>query len=177
MGRSTGSVVGLPQLKELMLSLPSKVAVKIVSAGIRAGATSLVKEARAMAPNRTGALRRAISVRRGKRDRKTRVTYYVGVETGKIPTIDENGRVKIRKRNGVLSSRKATRREKAGEDPFYYRWQELGFTAVGRRKGGSGPFIPGKLFLTKAINENESKTVDVVEREMRRRIAAFDPSK
>lgn len=161
-------VRGLPELKKALKDLPGTVQRRGIRAGLNAASRLVRDKARATAPVRTGALKRNIQAKLG-RIRGNSISAYVGVEAGKVPEADESGRVKFKTRRGV-KSRKLSARERRGEDPFYYKFQERGFTAVGRRKGGTGKKIPGKHFLRSALENNESDVVEAFTKASRERI-------
>ena len=62
---STFDVPGLADLQRLMADLPEKLAKTVVRGGLRAGAVVLQQEARALVPEKTGALRKSIKVSTG----------------------------------------------------------------------------------------------------------------
>ena len=162
-------VKGLPELRTAMSELAPRLLKKAMSKGLRLAAVRVQKAAQAKAPVRQdgkvagGALKRNITKRRT-RIRNNRITYLVGVETGKVVLLKGRKLAVAGSKNGVLKVRKATRRERAGEDPFYYRFQELGFTAVGRGgKGAGGPWIEGKHYLQNAFDENVDEALADIE--------------
>lgn len=148
---------GMKELLKAMQELPPKIAKKAVSKALRKGAAIIVQAARAEAPVNTGVLRRNIVARSGG-IKKGIMHAVVGVEAGKIRT---SGRL--------------TRREKRGEDPFYWKYQEIGFHAVGRRgakrreglagrtaRRGAGRLIPGRRFLTHAFDRNAAAVAKAI---------------
>jgi hypothetical protein len=61
--------------------------------------------------------------------------------------------------------------DRRGQDPFYWRFQELGYTAVGSRKSlsgakkrrgikASGTWIPPKRFLQRALTAQARVSVE-----------------
>ncbi|MGE0187647.1 MAG: HK97-gp10 family putative phage morphogenesis protein [Hyphomonadaceae bacterium] len=161
-------VRGLPELKKALKDLPGTSQRRGIRAGLNAASRLVRDKARVAAPVRTGVLKRNIQAKLG-RIRGNSISAYVGVEAGKVPEADGSGRVQFKTRRGV-KSRKLSARERRGEDPFYYKFQELGFTAVGRRKGGTGKKIPGKHFLRSAIENNSSDIVEAFTKSARERI-------
>lgn len=173
-------IKGLRELEAALKNFTPTLQKRGIRRALGAGAQVIRKAAAAKAPVRTGALKRnvravvaKINLRLGKQ------SAYVGVETGKAPTPNAEGKVEVR-RKGKVRLRAMTRREKRGEDPYYYRFQELGFTAVGRRKarsgaakrrGGSatGTKVPGKRFLTNSLPQNASAAIE----KFRATLAAF----
>ncbi len=155
------SLEGYDRLLSSMRSLPEKLQRQVIRKSIRAGASSMRKTARANAPKRSGALDRNIIVAssspKGKLG-KVISSYAVGVDSGKVGAVVD-GRVATSRGK----SRKATRREKAGEDPFYWVWQETGYQ--------NGPKkVPGKKFLEKALKMNQDKTFNAVRIKLKQEI-------
>jgi HK97 gp10 family phage protein len=67
---------GGPELERKLAELDKKVAFKITSRALRAGAKVILKETKARAPKRSGLLRRRLKVRAGKR-RKGSIRFSV----------------------------------------------------------------------------------------------------
>ena len=153
------NIRGLDELKRRMDEFPKKLQRRALGKGVRAAAVFVRNAARANAPEKTGALKRNIQVKKVRYPDGVR--YIIGVEHGKIVKAADGRVVRGSKRRGFRIV-KANRRESAGEDPFYYRFQERGFTAVGRRRGGQGRKIPGKHFLKNALTHNASLLVDLM---------------
>jgi hypothetical protein len=145
--------------------LPDKILNRAVGRGVNRGAAVVVKSAKSKAPigsytnGRVGGVLRRNITKKKLRNRANRITYIVGVEAGKITTSTQDAKKVVVRTRGRIKLRSKTRREKVGEDPFYYRWVEEGFRAVGRRKGGSGQFIDGQHFLHDALANNEDAVV------------------
>ena len=153
------AVHGLPELRKVLEDMPAKVQRKILGKAVRDGAVIVRDIARASAPSASGALRRNVQVRKVRY--ADGVKYIIGVEVGTIVQAT-GGRVVRRAGRHKVKVVKASRREKRGENPFYYRFQELGFTAVGTHKGGSGRKIPGKHFLENSLNRNADRIVETI---------------
>jgi hypothetical protein len=137
-------------------------------------------KAKASAPKLTGAIKRNIQQKMGK-IRGNSISAFIGVEAGKVPKPNAEGKVTFKTRRGAVKSRKVSAREKRGEDPFYYKFQELGFTAVGRRKARSGASkrrgsatvgreIAGKFFLRNALENNTDQVLNAFVRATKERI-------
>lgn len=152
-------VEGLPQLKAAMMAVPAKVMKQAVRKAVREAGNIVVKEAKARAPRRpgSGVLRRNITKKMTK-VRNNRITVLVGVESGKVQ-LNEGGTHVTFKSHGKTKMRRATRRERRGEDPYYYRFQEVGFTAVGTRRGGGGRWIEGKKYLSGSLDDKATLIV------------------
>jgi hypothetical protein len=104
------------------------------------------------------------------------VQYIVGVEHGRVRPIVE-GRVTVKNRWGKLVTRRASKREKRGDDPFYFRFQELGFRAVGTRRGGPGRKIPGRRFLTNALPLAKDRAITKMREVLRAGLEAGEASR
>lgn len=161
---------GLADVKRALSDLPGSLMRGAIRSGLNAAARVVRNSARASAPVSTGAIKRNIQQKMGK-IRGNSISAFVGVEAGKVPKPSAEGRVTFKNRRGKQKSRALSAREKRGEDPYYYKFQETGFTAVGRRKARSGASkrrggatagrkIPGKFFLRSALENNESAVVD-----------------
>ena len=176
---ASSHVRGVPDLKKALLELPAKVERKAVRGAIRDGAELLRKSAIALAPVRAqgnrsgGVVQPAGSLRRNIQKKKLRqvrgrLVYIIGVETGKTITLKGTGKVAFQSR-GKLRIRKATRRERRREAPFYYRFVELGFTHTG---GGK---IPARSFLKAALDRSGNRAVEVIDASLRRFVASYKP--
>lgn len=172
-------IKGLRELEAAMKAFVPKLQKRGIRQALGAGARVIRDAARLKAPERTGTLKRNIQAVVGRINARQGIqSAYVGVETGKVgPAIA--GKVEV-KRKGKTRLRAQTKREKRGEDPYYYRFQELGFTAVGRRKARSGASkrrggqtlgtkVPGIRFLTKALEGSAGAAIEM----FRATLAAF----
>jgi HK97 gp10 family phage protein len=74
----SGQVLGLTKLLKRLESVPAKIAKKMFRKSLREGAKVIQKEVKRRAPRRTGALRRGITVRAG---RRSRITASVNILT------------------------------------------------------------------------------------------------
>lgn len=167
MRRGEPKIRGLGELEENIKKLPYTMRKKVVRAGLTEATKVIVKDAKANAPVRTGALRRNIKARAGKKGKARRhgrfaVTRIVGVEHGKVGQL-----LATSKGFGVKTSkgvRKASAREKRGEDPYYWWFQELGYTTRG------GTRVHGKRFLTRAFTSNTWQIMRAMAKGMRKKI-------
>lgn len=176
-----GQILGLADVKKALKDLPGTIQRRAVRAGLTAASRLVRDMAKAAAPEgKTGALKRNIQQKMGK-IRGNSIFAYVGVEAGKVPRSNAEGKVTFKTRRGKVKSRKLSARENRGEDPYYYKFQETGYTAVGRRKargrlsrkfGGAtkGRKIPGKFFLRNALENNTGAVVDAFVRAAKERI-------
>ncbi len=153
------AIVGLKELTETMKDLPVRVQRRLLGNAVSKGSQEVKRKVKDVARTEaydTGTLFRNIRTKRGKRPKKTIVRYMVGVEHGKVRPVDAAGTVLGRKGK----RRKATRREKAGEDPYYYHFVELG-TARG---------IKAVNYMSRGIDAAETKAVKAMQQELKKRI-------
>lgn len=156
------SLIGLDDLIRKMNALPEKLARQAANKATRAGAAIIVREIKSRAPVRTGAIRRNVVQKAAPKKSGIPGHRLIGVQHGKVRTSSYQITLKSgRKKTVGLSAY-----DKRGEDPFYYVFQELGFTAVGRRKAATravrqlrklgavagGRRIPGKFFIRNGFN-------------------------
>ena len=169
---------GYEDVVRSMRALPEKLQRKVLRKGLRAGAAVLRADARANAPKDTGALKRNIIVENTSPKGslvKLISSFAVGVESGKVGAITGG---KIKGKGG--KTRNATRREKAGEDPYYWIWQEKGFRAVGRAEGkgrigrervrSGGTPVPGKHFIENALKHNQTRILLAIRNKLKTEI-------
>lgn len=159
-------IKGLADLQRQLRTLPRKIQNRALGAAMRAGAREVVREIKTRAPVDTGALRRNVVTKRGRRqfDAGLAQRQIIGVRHGRVRA----GSKRVYDRRGV--------------DPFYFRFQETGYTAVGRRKAGSraersnrkanartyGRFVPGKRFMRQGLLAAGPRALGVI----RTRLAA-----
>ena len=166
-------IKGLRELETAMKGLVPAMQKRAIRQALGAGGRVVRDSARVRAPFRSGVLRKNIHVVVAKINPYKGVqNAYIGVEAGKVPEKKDLVKGKVAfKRRGKTKLRALTKREKRGEDPYYYRFQEVGFTAVGRRKARSGASkrsggetagrkIPGLRFLTRAFESNVGAITD-----------------
>jgi len=167
-------VKGLRELDRNLKTLPDKIQRRTLNTALVAGARVVIKAAQARAPSKTGATKRNIASRKGKYKTRLAARRVIGVVHGKLVKrgIVEAvlGETRVIGKNGKSRYRKLTKRERNREDPFYWRFQELGYTAVGRRKARGragrairrlrGKWIPGRPFLTPALENNVPRIIE-----------------
>ena len=125
MPEQLAKIHGLKELDNAMKGLPRKLQKQVIGGATSKGAQVIKRNVQRLARQRaydTGVLARNVRAKRAKRKGRDDVRYMVGVEHGKTRPVDADGRVKVR----AGKTRRATRREKAGEDPYYYHFVELG---------------------------------------------------
>jgi len=160
---------GLAELTRELKAFPLKLQRRALTNAMRAGAREIVKEVKARAPVDTGALKRNVGTKRGRKtfDRGLVARQIVGVRHGKVNT------------------RGTSIYDRRGVDPFYYRFQERGFTAVGRKKAANrttraarrlgfgntgGRFIPGRKFLAKGLDAGKAAALEAVRSRLAREL-------
>ena len=184
-------IEGFKELSKELERLPQKVQKKILRKSVRAGAVLMRNRAKILAPKRTGALARAIKVESStSRSTPSVISYVIGVETGKVQRrTASTGKVATRGK-GKLKLRKANAREKRGEDPYYWKFQEFGYRATGRslhgkgkkgrgRKGlakarARGIKVPGKHFMRNAFDSTYSSAINLVRNELARGLNNYE---
>jgi HK97 gp10 family phage protein len=162
-------VRGLDEVRQNLSLVPIKLQRQLLRRALRAGAQVFVRDIKANAPRRTGALIRNVYAKAARDKRGFADRYIIGVRHGKArltpTTFVAGGKVRVR---GL------TAYDRRGEDPYYYRFQELGFTAVGRRRqasrqedrarasgrGSYGRKVPGKRFITNAANNRAKDALE-----------------
>lgn len=168
-------VQGLAELRRALLAYPKKIQKRALDKAMAAGARVVAAQARANAPVATGAVRKNIVAKRGQRKYQGSADSYfiVGVRHGKTNTnpVGRGGR-----------KRTVTAYDKRGQDPFYWRFQELGYTAVGsrpalsgakkrRRVRPTGRYIPGKFFMTRALTASSGAALEKIRAVLEQEIA------
>lgn len=180
-------VQGLAELRRALLTYPKKIQKRALDKAMAAGARVVAAEARKNAPVRSngkwsggqitpaGATRANIVAKRGQRRYAGGSDSYfiVGVRHGKTNTnpVGRDGR-----------KRTVTAYDKRGQDPFYWRFQEFGYTAVGRAKALSGAkkrrrvrptgrYIPGKFFMTRALSASSGAALEKIRAVLEQEIA------
>lgn len=106
-------VSGLKEINKALHQLPIKLGKKVVVSALREGAKIIQKEARSLAPRRTGRLRRAIKVKRSKIHTKPRLGkfgFYIKINPGKKRN-DRQGAYYGKFVDGGLKKRKLRARE------------------------------------------------------------------
>ena len=169
----TVHVDGLRELSVRLKEFPIKVQQSVNRKALRNGTNLLAKAVKQYAPRKSGALNRNIKVKnRTSRSDAWRSVFSVVVEHGKVQrlTASTGKHHAGRDRKGKDRLRNASARQKRGENPFYWYFQEFGYAAVGRRmvkglgrKGRSRTAkasrkIPGKYFARRAY-ELHAKSV------------------
>jgi len=162
-------IEGFEDAIQALIDLAKDMRRRVVRGALRAAARPIVNQARSNAPVRTGLVKKRMSV----------MTSRIAKGRNEIG-------VYIRPRATALA-----RREKIKAlDPYYYKFQEAGFHAVGTRRvrGGrraradnlrsSGArFIPGKMFIGRAFESRGSEALAIFKAQIRARIDAANRRK
>lgn len=167
-------ITGLDELERKLKALPARLQGRALGAAMRAGGREIQREIKARAPVDTGALKRNVVAKRGQRkfDGDLSQRQIIGVRHGRARATAS----KFVTRSGKTITNKLTAYDRRGEDPFYFRFQELGYHAVGRRKAASrrergnrkagnasyGRFIPGKRFMRDGLTAAGPRALAVI---------------
>lgn len=175
-------VEGLADLKITLQGLPVHLRKKVMYALLRKAAAPILRASIANAPKAEKSTRRVIS---GliKRTLKIAISKFKKPADGNFGVFIKPlapGKIKSLQRR----ARKAGKSVNFG-DPFYYRFQEFGFHAVGRSKAvggiraraarkasGSFRFVPGKEFLGRAFESGKSAALKLIRSDLAAEIAA-----
>ena len=154
---------GLADAKAAIEALTKDMRRKVVRGALREAARPIVRQARSNAPVDTGLVRKRISVMSSKikRGQRGEIGVYIRPSATKLS------------RKLKLST----------QDPYYYRWQEAGFHAVGRRRVAGGRrnrvdrlrqtgarFIEGKKFMGRAFESRQREALAIFTDAIARRI-------
>lgn len=170
-------VTGLEEVRRALRAVPDKLARRALRKAVRAGAAVVVQAAKAKAPVRTGALKRAIEQRPGRTSfsgpelrGNNGVRRIVGVAHGRVQESRIRGE---RYLTGKGRTKRLTARQRRREDPWYFRFQEQGWIATGRRgraARGQGRRVKGTPFLRPALKQTAQQVIavqrDVLRREL-----------
>jgi HK97 gp10 family phage protein len=157
------AIEGLDDAKRAIEALTKDMRIKVVRGALREAARPIVRQARINAPVLTGLIRKRI-----------------GTFTSKIRR-RQLGEVGVFIKPRI--SNQARRLKLNNQDPYYYRWVEAGYHAVGSRriKGGretrarnlkaSGArFIPGKIFMGRAFDSKKGEALSIFQSAIKKRI-------
>jgi HK97 gp10 family phage protein len=157
------SIEGLADAKRAIEELTKDLRRKVVRGALRDAARPIVRQARANAPVLTGLVRKRITVAssRIKRGQRGEIGVYIRPS----------------------ATRLARKTKLTSQDPYYYRWQEAGFHAVGSRRVAGGRrnrvdrlrqmgvrFIEGKKFMGRAFESRQREALAVFTQAIKKRI-------
>lgn len=148
---SVTTVSGLPELKILLKDLPEKLVKKVLRAAMRKGGNQFLKAARALAPSRSGALKRSFKLRVRTRRGKVELEMTAGDAVAWYAHIVEFGseaHAISAPRGGAL---------KLGPSTF--------------RKAVDHPGTKENPFMRKAFDGEHERVLRIVAEEVRKRIA------
>lgn len=163
---------GLDEVRRALMDTPVELRKKVIYRLLRKAAQPMLRAARAGAPRASKASRRVIPglLQRSIGIRVSKIKRPAAGEFGVFITATTPPGVKRIKR----AARKVGGAGPNFGDPFYHKFQEAGFHAVGRRssasrlKASGARFIPGKKYLGSAYESHkmgfvETFRVDVVQ--------------
>ena len=164
---TTIQISGLAELERELKALPAKLQRRSLNNAMNAGARVVQQEIKNRAPVKTGTLKRNVASRKGKPRNGLEARVVIGVRTGKVQ--------KRGKRKGQFV------------DPYYYKFQELGFTAVGRRKfasrterqarkrgaGSYGRLIPGRRFMRDGLTAAGPRALEAIRGRLATELARY----
>lgn len=182
----TVKIEGLEAVRLALIDTPKHLRLKVMHSILRKAAQPILKAAKAAAPVAKkstgrvipGLLKKTLGVTRSKLRNASRGDFGVFITARKPGAIKRIGR----------AARKAGKKGPNFGDPFYHRFQEGGFHAVGskRIKGGkiaraanlkkSGArFIPGKKYLGNAFESQKQNAVKIIQSDLvKATVAAFE---
>jgi HK97 gp10 family phage protein len=170
-------IEGLDALKRNINELTADLKRKVVRAGLRDAAAPIARQARANAP----VLKEDHPYRLPNTLKKSIITKASKEFNGKNGVIGVY--ISVKKRKGLGGKESA----KNPFDPFYWRFMEFGFTAVGGKKitggtnlrnktrnervrSGAAKWIPGKRFMGRAFDANSARAIDIFKARLKVRI-------
>lgn len=151
-------VKGLKEAQRALYSYSQKLGDFVVYKALREGANVMRRDIAILAPAKTGTLRKGFKVARSKIHNGRRSSALIGVY------------VTLKKGKG----------RKDPKDPFYGRWQELGWNTAGQRSGTRQSItsafggrsgrktlrgktnVPGKFFVQKAFDRSKEKSANLI---------------
>lgn len=161
----TTRIEGLADLKIAIEALKTDLRKRVVRGALRDGARPMVRAARTNAPTlksetryRTpGILKRSIKTFSSKQQNRQNGTIgiYIAVR-------GQKKFIKAARAAGGSGGKNPF-------DPFYWWWQEFGYTATGRRRTSTRPGrrytgarkIPAKHFMTRAFEQHKNNAVNI----------------
>lgn len=169
-------VEGLSDVRARLESLPIHLRKKVMYSVLRKAAAPMIKAAKANAPVAKKATNRVI---RGliKNSIRTAVSKFKKPSSGEFGIFIKPfvpGKIKSLQRR----ARKAGKDVNFG-DPFYYKFQEFGFHAVGRKRIAGGrkrraatlarggyTKVPGKAFLGRAFDSGKAAALALINKDV-----------
>ena len=148
-------VTGGKALQRALNELPGKLQRRGIGKAAGKAAAVIVRQAKANAPKASGALKRNIK-RESWRSRYYAKVFAIGVAHGPVPKNVGGGLGVLESRSGKLTIKTLSARERRGDDPFYFRWQELGW-----HHAKSGKRIAPTEYLQDAIKQKRAEAIRV----------------
>lgn len=179
-------MVGLEAVRLALINTPIELRKKVVIRILRKAAQPIVRAAKANAPTAKkggrrvipGLLKRTLGIAKSKLRQASRGDFGVYITALTPPGIK-----RLKK-----GARRAGMKGPNFGDPFYHRFQEGGFHAVGARKIGGGKrvraeklkqsgarFIPGKKYLGGAYESQRTAAINIISADLvTETVAAFE---
>jgi HK97 gp10 family phage protein len=142
------NVQGLDELQRtLTRTLPDKLQGRAMQAALTKGARPIITKAKALAPQDTGRLKRAIYAFRDKASTRTREGRLISVRTGK-------------------------RLRKSNRDAFYWKWIEFGHrTRASKTQAGVVRLVPARPFMRPAFEAKKLAALEIIRQTLAGEIA------
>lgn len=143
----SATVTGLPELKAALLAIPRELRRRALRNALAAGARAVRDEARRRAPVlKASTYAGSSAIRRGVRKPGT-LQKAIIVRTSKVARRAGNIGVFV----NVRPAKGGNRGAKSPNDPYYWRWQEFGWTSRGGDKPGARFLQAGAAKLEQAL--------------------------
>lgn len=163
---ATEVIDGGKEIRKQLDELPKRLRTRTIGRALRAATKPVIAKGKQFAPEDTGVLKRNI-VAVAWRSRVYTKVFAIGVDHGPVPENVGEGLGAVTSRSGKVSVRKLSKREKRGEDPFYWRWQETGWKHI-----KTGREIKGKFFLKRGLEETKDEAekiyADIIKSEIQK---------
>lgn len=128
-------ILGLDKVLKALKGLQPEIRKKAMAAGASAGAIVFKRGVISLAPEKTGALKRSIAIKR--------ISKKLLISSGIIGSM-----VYVR-----TGGRRTKKQKSSGEDAFYWKYQEYGYMSGKKR---SRKRQPGKFFIKRAFDKNKT---------------------
>jgi HK97 gp10 family phage protein len=160
-------VTGAKELNRILRDLPKNLQKRAINKAASKAAQVIVKQAKSDATvGATGAMKRNIK-KEAWRSRYYAKTFAIGVAHGKVPENVGEGIGVSENSKGKLSIKKLSAREKRGEDPYYFRWVELGWHHSTVKDAKNGDEIKAQPFLGPSVTKAAAQATRVYGNELK----------
>lgn len=162
----TVKMQGYAQVERRLMALPTKVARKVASQAMRAGAKIIQTEAKALAPKDTGALRKSIRVRTAKKKKRGEVKFTVTTSSkDNLFKGDQfyGGFQELGYRLGKRSAevQRLQRAVRKSRNAGVHSVASAALDSVDKRRR-----VPGKRFMKRAFNSKGKAAVDLISQQL-----------